>query len=77
MKRGAAISLIILGLAGGAFCGPAFAQNAVGGPKKPAVVGGPVKQASPVVPSPRGGSANVPPPAAPPKCTGTACAPKK
>jgi hypothetical protein len=76
MKRGAAISVIILGLAGAAFCDPASAQNAVGGPKKPTAIGGPVKQTSPVVPPPKGGSATIPPPSTP-KCTGAACGQKK
>jgi hypothetical protein len=49
---------------------PASAQNAVGGPKKPVVVGGAAKQNSPVVPANKGGSnAN----SAPARCPTGSC----
>jgi hypothetical protein len=46
MKSGAVISIVLLGVFGGALAGPALAQNALGGPKKQTAVGGPapVKQ---------------------------------
>lgn len=66
MKSAAVLSVVVLC----AFASPAFAQNAVGGSKsKSNVVGGPVKQTSPVMPVSKTGSAPISPPStsSPPK----------
>ena len=55
------------------FSDVASAQNAVGGPKKPAVVGGATRQTSPVVPANKGGSTTV---SAPAKCPTGSCVAK-
>jgi hypothetical protein len=43
MKNRAWMLFALVGLFGCGLCNLAVAQNAVGGPKKPAIVGGPVK----------------------------------
>jgi hypothetical protein len=64
MKRGTAIRAVCLGvfLYGSICCSVAFAQNSIGGPKQPSAIGGPVKQASPVLPGNKAGSIAVTPP---------------
>jgi hypothetical protein len=56
MRNAAFVAVIFLGALGSAFEYPAFAQNSVGGPTKRTVIGGPVKQTSPVLPPNKGGS---------------------
>jgi hypothetical protein len=87
MKNAALVIVTIFAVLGGVFDHPAFAQNSVGGPTRRTVVGGPVKQTSPVLPPNKGGSIAVsgsapprpvsPPPAPPPpshvKCTVGPC----
>jgi hypothetical protein len=71
----ALVLAMVLAMVLGAFVlsGPASAQNAAGGPKKPVAIGGATKQASPVVPANKGGSnAN----SAPAKCPTGSCVAK-
>ena len=72
MKNLAVILVMLLGVYACARGAPAFAQNAVGGPAKPKVIGGPVKQSSPVVPAPKRVLTTVAP-TAPAKCATPAC----
>jgi hypothetical protein len=72
MKNGAMVrAALVVIISAFALSQPAFAQNALGGPKKPTAVGGAAKQNSPVVPANKGG-ANAASPG--PKCAGGACA---
>jgi hypothetical protein len=61
MKIAAAILMALLAAGASGVSGGAFAQTSVGGPKKPPVIGGPVKQNSPVLPGNKAGSAVVTP----------------
>jgi hypothetical protein len=65
--------VVVLATISGAFAYQAFAQNAVGGPKKQIVVGGAAKQTSPVVPANKGVSTAS---SSPSKCSTGACAVK-
>ena len=57
MKNGAIIrAALVVILSAFALSQPAFAQNALGGPKKPTAVGGAAKQNSPVVPANKAGA---------------------
>jgi hypothetical protein len=66
MNSRAVLTAMVFGALMSGFCRPACGQSAVGGPKKPNVLGGAVKQTSPVVPVNKGGSVVVStPPVAP------------
>ena len=66
MKNGAMVRAALVVILGAfALSQPASAQNALGGPKKPTVVGGAAKQNSPVVPANKGGTNAV---SSQPKC---------
>ena len=65
MKNGAMLLIMAVVVLLGALAHPASAQTALGGPKKPTVVGGAAKQNSPVVPASKGGANALSPP---PKC---------
>lgn len=69
MMKSGVIGLLLVALCGSA---DALAQNAVGGPHKPAALGGPVKPNSPVLPAAKAGALPVaaPPPA---KCPSGHC----
>jgi hypothetical protein len=73
MKSRAPVFMVILGAIGSAFCHPAFAQNAVGGPSKQIAIGGPVKQTSTVLPPIKGGFISV---SSPSKCPAGQCSAK-
>ena len=57
MKNGTLVVIMVAAAFGSGFCHPAAAQSAIGGVKKPAPLGGPMKQMSPVVPVNKPGSA--------------------
>jgi hypothetical protein len=61
MKIGASILVMFLGIYGTGYPNLAFAQGAVGGPKKQNAVGGPAKQNSPVLPANKQASVSPPP----------------
>jgi hypothetical protein len=62
--------VVVLATIFGAFAYQAFAQNAVGGPKKPVAVGGAAKQTSPVMPASKGVSTAS---SSPSKCASGSC----
>jgi hypothetical protein len=61
MKNGAMAIVMIAAAFGSDLHHPAFAQSAVGGAKKPNVLGGAVKQTSPVIPVNKGGASSISP----------------
>ena len=72
MKNGAMVrAALVVIISAFALSQPAFAQNALGGPKKPTAVGGAAKQNSPVMPANKGGTNAA---SSPSKCAGGACA---